>query len=226
MVKIWYNNYRKKKENKKKVEVMTMKKILMLVMMVVTMGLVGCGEMSAEEMEKMEKEIVSIAEENGYEMIIIKKNDTETIAEEENVGYSMRTEEPTATPFPTPTGVPNNNGKGEETGTMKYFTNTGALTETAVPATITAYMENGMYLVTFTLVDTGIFEDYDPYLYTTVPVRITEEEYNELLNHTLVTLSWEIGYFGYRATLIGCGIEPETVIHQTEDWIIGWDIVE
>ena len=42
-----------------------MKKILMLVMMVVTMGLVGCGEMTADEVEKMEKEIVSIAEENG-----------------------------------------------------------------------------------------------------------------------------------------------------------------
>lgn len=52
-----------------------MKKILMLAMMVVTMGLVGCGEMSAEEIEKMEKEIVSMAEENGYEMIIIKKDD-------------------------------------------------------------------------------------------------------------------------------------------------------
>lgn len=203
-----------------------MKKILMLVMMVVTIGLVGCGEMTAEEMEQMEKEIVSIAEENGYEMIIIKKNDIETITEEENVGYSMRAEEPTATPFPTPTGVPNYNGKGEETGTMKYFTNTGSVEETAIPATITPYIENGMYLVTFTLVDTGIFEDYDPYYYTTTPVRITEEEYNELLNHTLVSLSTNSVYFGHRATLIGCGIDPATVMHQTEDWALGWTIIE
>lgn len=205
---------------------MTMKKILMLVMMVVTMGLVGCGAMSAEEVEKMEEEIVAIAEENGYEMIIIKKNDTETIAEEESVGYSMRAEEPTATPFPTPTGVPNYNGKGEETGTMKYFTNKGSIEHNAIPATITQYIENGMYLVTFTLVDTGIFEDYDSYLYTTVPVRITEEAYNELLNHTLVSLSCDSGYFSRRAILIGCGIDPATVMHQTEDWALGWDIVE
>ena len=97
---------------------MTMKKILMLVMMVVTMGLIGCGEMTAEEMEK---EIVSIAEENGYEMIIIKKNDIEV----ESATYSVReeveetpvptrittptpvpTEKVTPTPFPTPTSVP------------------------------------------------------------------------------------------------------------------------
>lgn len=85
-----------------------MKKILMLVMMVVTMGLVGCGEMTAEEMEK---EIVSIAEENGYEMIIIKKNDTEV----ESATYSVReeveetpilTEKATPTPFPTPSNTP------------------------------------------------------------------------------------------------------------------------
>lgn len=87
-----------------------MKKILMLAMMVITMGLVGCGEMTAEEMEK---EIVSIAEENGYEMIIIKKNDSEV----ESSTFSMRKEvettpEPTLavtatpTPFPTPTDVP------------------------------------------------------------------------------------------------------------------------
>jgi hypothetical protein len=62
-----------------------MKKILMLVMMVVTMGLVGCGEMTAEEMEK---EIVSIAEENGYEMIIIKKEDKKDDKEEGDVEMS------------------------------------------------------------------------------------------------------------------------------------------
>ena len=76
--------------------------------MVVTMGLVGCGEMTAEEMEK---EIVSIAEENGYEMIIIKKNDTEV----ESSTFSVRkevektpvpTEKATPTPFPTPSNTP------------------------------------------------------------------------------------------------------------------------
>lgn len=72
-----------------------MKKILLGLAMVITMGLVGCGEMSVEEMEK---EIVSIAEENGYEMIIIKKNDV--VVEEEVTTFGLRA---TETPVPTPT---------------------------------------------------------------------------------------------------------------------------
>lgn len=112
-----------------------MKKILMLVMMVVTMGLVGCGEMTAEEMEK---EIVSIAEENGYEMIIIKKNETEV----ESATYSVREEVEetpvptptvTATPFPTPTSVPT-----EESEVIDEVTNNeNDSTEVWEPVTVT-----------------------------------------------------------------------------------------
>lgn len=159
-----------------------MKKILMLVMMVVTMGLVGCGEMTAEEMEK---EIVSIAEENGYEMIIIKKNDTEV----ESATYSVReeveetpvpTEKATPTPFPTPTGVPIEESEDVNVVETMIDPSTGEkVPVTQVYGTITEITKTAE-VNPVPYVNAVVYNPETGYKYPVPNLTITEEQYNTL----------------------------------------------
>ena len=159
-----------------------MKKILMLVMMVVTMGLVGCGEMTAEEVEK---EIVSIAEENGYEMIIIKKNDTEV----ESATYSVReeveetpvpTEKATPTPFPTPTGVPTEESEDVNVVETMIDPSTGEkVPVTQVYGTITEITKTAE-VNPVPYVNAVVYNPETGYKYPVPNLTITEEQYNTL----------------------------------------------
>lgn len=180
-----------------------MKKILMLAMMVVTMGLVGCGEMTAEEMEK---EIVSIAEENGYEMIIIKKNDTEV----ESATYSVReeveetpvptrittptpvpTEKVTPTPFPTPTSVPT--AESEDVNVVETMINprTGEkILVTQVYGTITLIRKTEE-VNPVPYIEAIICNPETGYKYSATNLTITEEQYNTLQVGGMVLLTIE-----------------------------------
>lgn len=180
-----------------------MKKILMLVMMVVTMGLVGCGEMTAEEMEK---EIVSIAEENGYEMIIIKKNDTEV----ESSTYSVREEveeipEPTRittptpvpsdkvtpTPFPTPTGVPTEESEDVNVVETMIDPSTGEkVLVTQVYGTITL-IQKTEEINPVPYIEAVICNPETGYKYPVPNLTITEEQYNTLQVGGMVLLTIE-----------------------------------
>lgn len=172
-----------------------MKKILMLVMMVVTMGLVGCGAMSAEEVEK---EIVSIAEENGYEMIIIKKNDSEVEmpVEEEPAVFSIEEEELIATPTPFPSPTPVIEKESEVTDEVidykidpktgekipVYATPTPEITEETKAPTVKIYgeihaQENHLTPGVFSMYFTFYFADNDT-TYRTQSIPLTLEEYN------------------------------------------------
>lgn len=180
-----------------------MKKILMLVMMVVTMGLVGCGEMTAEEMEK---EIVSIAEENGYEMIIIKKNDTEV----ESSTYSVKeeveeipeptrittptpvpTDKVTPTPFPTPTNVPVE--ESEDVNVVETMINpsTGEkMLVTQVYGTITL-IQKTEEINPVPYIEAVICNPETGYKYPVPNLTITEEQYNTLQVGGMVLLTIE-----------------------------------
>lgn len=160
-----------------------MKKILMLAVMVVTMGLVGCGEMTAEEMEK---EIVSIAEENGYEMIIIKKDDKK----EEDIEMSTFRLEPVEDSITTEKEVIEENANVEEPTPVLEVNEKYGIPTIWVEATVRAaeYADYDISTDTYGPTTYGLHvtwdtADYGAGVYTKY-LHITKEEYDVAINCT------------------------------------------